>query len=56
MYELWYTNFKYLDDKVFDCLDDAIAYGKSKGFEFSVYLDNDMVGYAEGVNLTWYQL
>ena len=55
MYELWYTNFKYLDDKVFDSLDDAIQYGKSRGFEFSVFLDGDMVGYTEGVSLTWYQ-
>lgn len=56
MYELYWTNFRYLSDDVFDTLDEAIAYGRSKGFEFSVFLDGDMVGYAQGVALDWHQV
>ena len=55
-YELYWTNFQYLSDVVFDTLDEAIAYGRSKGFEFSVFLDGDMVGYAQGVSLNWHEV
>lgn len=54
MYEIWYSNFHYLDHNAFETLDEAIAHGRSKGFEFQVYFDNDLVGYAEGVSLTWH--
>lgn len=53
MYEIWYTNFQRLDDSVFETLEDAITHGRSKGFEFSVFFDGDMVGYANGVSLSW---
>lgn len=56
MYEIWYSNFHYLDHNAFETLDEAIAHGRSKGFEFEVYFDNDLVGYAEGVSLTWYDI
>lgn len=53
MYELYWTNQNYLADQVFETLDEAIEYGRSKGFEFSVFLDGDMVGFASGVSLAW---
>ena len=53
MYEVWFINFKYLANEVFESLEEAIEYGKQKGFEFSVFLDNDLVGSATGVSLSW---
>lgn len=52
MYEVWFTNFGYLADEVFDTLDEAVKFGLDKGFEFSVFCDNDMVAYASGVTLS----
>lgn len=54
MYELYFTNFGYHADDVFDTLGEAIEFGKNKGFEFSVFKDGDMVGYASGVSLSWH--
>ena len=56
MYEVWFINFGYLADKVFETLEDAIAFGKQKGFEFSVFRDNDLVGSATGVSLAWKEM
>ena len=53
MFEVWFINFGYLADKVFETLEEAIEYGKQKGFEFSVFYDNDLVGSATGVALSW---
>ena len=53
MYELYWTNHNYLADQVFETLDEAIQYGRSKGFEFSVFLDGDIVGFASGPSLGW---
>lgn len=53
MYEVWFINFQYLADQVFETLEEAIQYGKQKGFEFSVFCDNDLVGSATGVTLNW---
>lgn len=35
-YEVFWTNHGYKSDESFDTLPDALTYGKSKGFEFSV--------------------
>ena len=53
MFEVWFINFGYLANEVFETLEDAIGYGKHKGFEFSVFCDNDLVGSATGVSLGW---
>ena len=53
MYKIWFINFGYLADPVFDTPEDAVAWGKSKGFEFSVFKDGDPIGSATGVTLSW---
>lgn len=53
MYEVWNINSSYLYHDIFDSLEDAILYGRSKGFEFSVFFDGDLVGSATGVTLSW---
>jgi len=35
-YGVYWTNFGYKSDESFDNVQDALTYGKSKGFEFSV--------------------
>jgi hypothetical protein len=37
MYRIFYTNFGYGMPNRFATLEAAMAYGKSKGFEFAVY-------------------
>jgi hypothetical protein len=54
MYEIYFANFGYYSDDVFDTLGEAIEFGKNRGFEFSVFKDGDLVGYASGVNLSWH--
>lgn len=51
MYTVYLTNFQYELDKVFYSFEEAFAYGKSKGFEFVVYLDGEPVGAAFGPGL-----
>jgi hypothetical protein len=57
MYEIFWTNHGYTAHEVFDTLKEAVAYGRSKGFEFSVFYTtdyvNEMVGYARGPGLTF---
>lgn len=56
MYEVLQTNFGTLYPEAFETLKEAIAYGKSKGFEFTVFYTNDyvneMVAYAKGPSLS----
>jgi hypothetical protein len=58
MYEVFFTNFGYADQQPFDTLKEAVEYGRSKGFEFTVfYTDdyrNEMVGYAKGPSLSFH--
>jgi hypothetical protein len=57
MYEIFFTNFGHAAGEAFDTLKEAIAYGRSKGFEFSVFYTtdyvNEMVGYAKGPGLSF---
>lgn len=43
-FRVFYTNFDYFAQYTFSSYDEAIAYGKSKGFEFCVYLGSELVG------------
>jgi len=52
MYEVWNINSSYLYHDVFDSLEDAILYGRSKGFEFSVFFDGDLISSYTGVTLS----
>ena len=58
MYEVFFTNFGHAAGEAFDTLKEAVAYGRSKGFEFTVfYADdyrNEMVGYARGPSLSFH--
>jgi len=51
MYRVYYTNFQYFADALFETLQEAIQFGKSKGLEFQVYEPNKLVAYAEGFSL-----
>jgi hypothetical protein len=51
MFQIYYTNFQYNADELFETIQEAIEFGKSKGFEFQVYLKNKLVAYAEGFSL-----
>lgn len=53
MYHIFLINFGYYLDQTFDNLDAAIAFGKSKGFEFSVYKSGLLIGSATGVSFSW---
>lgn len=44
-YQVHYTNFGYLAQDEFDTLDAAIAYGRSKGFEFQVMRGNKLLAF-----------
>jgi hypothetical protein len=55
MFEIWWNNSAYLAEEIFENLEDAISFGRSKGFEFTIFRDHDMVGYAIGVTLEWYE-
>lgn len=58
MYEIFFTNFGYAYGEVFDTLKKAVAFGRSKGFEFTVFYTtdyvNEMVGYAKGPSLAFH--
>ena len=41
MYKVFYTNFDYFSQDQFLTVGAAVAYGKSKGFEFQVYDQKD---------------
>lgn len=43
-YRVFWTNHGYFSAEEFSTLQAAIAYGKSKCFEFSVHFDNKMLG------------
>ena len=43
MFRIFYTNFCYFASETFGTLDMAIAYGKSKGFEFNVSQNGHIV-------------
>ncbi len=53
MYKIYMTNFHYYLNDTFETLEAAIMHGRHKGFEFSVFKDGYMVGFAEGVALGW---
>ncbi len=36
MYHVFYTNMGFKSEETFDSIAEALGYGKSKGFEFSV--------------------
>lgn len=44
MYTVYYTNFGYNSATRFDHLDRAFAYGKARGFEFSVWCGSKLMG------------
>jgi len=48
MYRIHYTNFNYFADTDFSTVEAALAYGKSRGFEFAVLASNSGV-----VAATW---
>ena len=52
-YLVFLTNFGYFLDKPCDTLDEAIEYGRSGGFEFSVVKDSIIQGSCSGVNLSY---
>lgn len=58
MYEVIFTNFGSIGSEAFDTLKEAIAYGRSKGFEFHVFYItdyvNELVGYAKGPSLSFH--
>ena len=41
MYRIYWTNMDYSSQEKLHTVNDAIAYGKSKGFEFQVYDSKD---------------
>ena len=43
MYSIYYTNFAYGTGPEFETVEAALAYGKSKGFEFSVHSDHGQI-------------
>jgi len=43
MFRIYYINFLYFANETFGTLDMAISYGKSKGFEFNVSKNGDIV-------------
>ena len=57
MFRCYSINMGYWLDPVFDTLKEAIVYGRSKGFEFSVYSKEAVAwkyeGACAGVSLTW---
>ncbi len=48
LYTVYYSNFGYYSQERFATVEDAIEYGKSKGFEFSVGCDRQPLIYAWG--------
>ena len=53
MYKIYFTNFHYYAQEKFETLEAAIMHGRHKGFEFSVFKDGYLVGFAEGAALGW---
>lgn len=53
MYKVYFINFGYFSDRRFDTLEAAKEWGKSKGFEFTVYDENDVVQGTWGVFSGW---
>ena len=45
MYRIFMTNFDYWREEEFESLGTALAFGKSKGFDFSVHDDRGLVAY-----------
>jgi hypothetical protein len=56
MYRVYYINFQYFADYLFDTLQDAIKFGKTKGLEFQIYEKRKLVAYATGVSLNVHYL
>lgn len=57
MYEVYKTNFGHFYDPYFNTVEEAINYGRERGFEFSVHEVNGgkMIGYASGARLQWHK-
>lgn len=53
MYSCYVINFKYFYNDIKPTLKEAITYGRSKGFEFSVWEKGKIVGHCTGVSLNW---
>lgn len=53
-YEIYFTNFGYFHEQTFDTIDEAVEFGKERGYEFSVheFPGGKMVGACLGVSLT----
>ena len=56
LYHCYQTNFGSWYLQPHKTLEAAIEYGKSKGFEFSVWKDGVQIGHASGVSLQWFPL
>lgn len=54
MFKCFLANFGYFLEGEFATLDEAIAFGKTKGYEFIVYHNNTPIGSCRGVSLSWY--
>ncbi len=52
MYRCFLSNFGYFLDGEFRTIKEAVAYGRSKGFEFLVYHDKTVIAICSGVALT----
>lgn len=56
MFACYATNFAYFYNERKNTLDEAIKYGRSKGFEFQIYKNGTLIGYCSGVSLSWYEV
>lgn len=54
MFKCYLHTFGYFMDGSFESLPFAIEYGRSKGFEFTVFHDNVVIGACVGPSLAWH--
>lgn len=54
MFKCYLHSFGYYLDGQFEDIKIAIEYGRSKGYEFTVFHNKDVVGACTGPSLTWH--
>lgn len=54
MFRCYLANFGYFLDNEYPTLEEAISYGRTKGYEFIVYHNNTPIGSCRGVGLSWF--
>jgi len=54
MYRCYLANFGWFLEGQFNSVKEAVDFGRSKGYEFIVYKDKEIIGHCCGVALQWF--